>query len=105
MSQFTLYENQNPDSKDSYPYFIDVQNQLLDSLSSRVVIPLAPFVSLGKSNISTLCPVTTISGEDFVLLTHQLTSVPLSALKTPLASLEHMRDDVVAAIDFLVTGI
>lgn len=105
MTQFTLYENQNPDSKDNYPYFIDVQNNLLDSINSRLVIPLASYEFLGKSNISNLCPKTTVNNESFVLLTHQMTNVPLSALKVPLASLEHMRDEIIAAIDFLVTGI
>jgi len=41
MSQFTLYENENKNSKKAYPYFVDVQNDLLDELNSRVVIPLS----------------------------------------------------------------
>lgn len=105
MGQFTLYENQNPDSKDTYPYFIDIQNNLLDSLNTRLVIPVTPYRLLGESSISKLCPRTTVNDESFVLLTHQMTSIPLSALKTPVTSQEHLRDEIVAAIDLLVTGI
>jgi toxin CcdB len=105
MGQFTLYENQNHESKDAYPYFVDVQNSLLDSLNTRLVIPLTPSKYLGDSNIVNLCPTTKVKDENFVLLTHQMTNVPVSALRAPVGSLTHIRDDIVAAIDFLVTGI
>ncbi len=105
VAQFTLYENQNQDSKEAYPFFVDVQNGLLNSLNTRLVIPLTPHRNLDHSNISNLCPTTTIDDVDFVLLTHQLTNVPVSALKAPVASLENLRDDLIAAVDFLITGI
>ncbi len=105
MGQFILYENRNQDSKDTYPYFVDVQNPLLDSLNTRLVIPLTPFKYLSDSNIGNLCPPMKVNDEDFVLLTHQMTNVPVSALLAPAESLEHLRDDIVAAIDFLITGI
>jgi len=105
MAQFTLYENQNPGSRESYPFFIDVQNSLLDSLNSRLVIPLTPYRNLDESNISNLCPIITLHEERFVVLTHQMTNVPDSALKAPVTSLDYLRDEIVAAIDFLVTGI
>ncbi len=105
MPQFTLYENQNPDSNEAYPYFVDVQCNLLDSLNSRLVIPLTHYRSLEKSNISNLCPKVSVNDEPFVLLTHQMTNVPLSALKTPVISVEHLRSKILGAIDFLITGI
>ncbi len=105
MSQFTLYENKNADSNETYPYFIDVQNDLLDSLNTRLVIPLTPSKYLGDVNIGNLCPITSINGTQFVLLTHQMTNVPVAALQAPADSLEHLREEIVAAIDFLVTGI
>jgi len=40
MSQFTLYENTNEESREAYPYFVDIQNGLLDSINTRLVIPL-----------------------------------------------------------------
>jgi hypothetical protein len=43
--------------------------------------------------------------ESFVLLTQQMTSVQVSALQTPKGSLEHLRDEIIAAVDFLATGI
>lgn len=104
MGQFTLYENTNQDSRDSYPYFVDIQNSLLESLNTRLVIPLTPAKYLAE-NITKLCPATTIEEEQFFLLTHQMTNVPVAALQTPKGSLGHLRDEIIAAVDFLVTGI
>lgn len=105
MTQFTVYENQNQDSKPFYPYFVDVQSNLLDSLNSRLVIPLTTCQYVDDAAISKLCPMAIIEGETFVLLTHQMTAVPSSALKVPVFSLEDLREEIIAAVDFLVTGI
>ncbi len=105
MGQFTLYENQNHESKNTYPYFVVIQNSLLDSLNTRIVIPLTPSNYLSDSNIGNLCPTSKVNDDDFVLLTHQMTNMPVSALRAPVGSLDYLKDDIVAAIDFLVTGI
>jgi toxin CcdB len=105
MSQFTVYENLNPDSRAAYPYFVDVQNTLLESLATRVVVPLARADSLRQHPINRLCPEASIRGEPHVLLTHQMTAVPVAALKAPVGSLQELRTEIVASIDFLVTGI
>ncbi len=104
MGQFVLYENTNPDSRDAYPYFVDIQNNLLDSLTTRLVVPLTPVKHLANP-ITKLCPLVSVENEQFVLLTHQMTTVPFSALQTPVGSLEDLRDDIISAVDFLLTGI
>ncbi|WP_036256026.1 CcdB family protein, partial [Spongiibacter marinus] len=42
MKQFDLYENPDSDSHATYPFFVDVQTDLLDDLNSRVVISTSP---------------------------------------------------------------
>ena len=105
MKQFTLYKNENKNSSKTYPYFIDVQNDLLDDLNSRVVIPLSAQETLNNLNAKKLCPEIEIDEGVFVLLTHQMTSVPCSALKSEVASLDHCRNEILGAIDLLLTGI
>ncbi|MFT4927223.1 MAG: toxin CcdB [Phenylobacterium sp.] len=105
MAQFSLYENQNPHSMQVYPYFVDIQNDLLDMLDSRLVIPVTPYHCADKVNIANLCPKVTIHGESYVLLTHQITSIPLSALKVVVTSLAYLRGEIVDAVDLLSTGI
>ena len=105
MDQFDLYVNTDKDTNKTYPYFVDIQNGLLDTLNSRVVIPLTPVRGSGKSYPDNLCPIVKIKNKNFALLTHQLTSVSVGFLKKKESSLASSQDDIVAAIDFLVAGI
>ena len=63
MAQFDLYVNTDQNTNKVYPYFIDIQNDLLDSLNSRVVIPLTPLQQSDKSYPKNLCPVVEIEGK------------------------------------------
>ncbi len=105
MSQFMLYRNEDGSSNDTYPYFIDIQNILLSDLNSRIVIPLSPHSALNNSDVKRLCPVIEIEGWNFVLLTHQMTSVPKSILKSEVTSLESQRYKILDAVDMLTSGI
>ena len=105
MCQFTVYLNEDVSSNDTYPYFIDIQNSLLNGLNSRLVIPLSKQTSLNNIAAKKLCPVLQINNESFVLLTHQMTTVPVSILKTKVISLESHRYEITDAIDFIISGI
>jgi toxin CcdB len=105
MTRFTLYKNQDKQSRNSYPYFVDVQNSLFSDLNSRLVIPFTRHESLNKTEVERLCPVISIDGNDHVLLTHQMTSVPVSILTQEEMSLEDHRYQILDAIDMLITGI
>ena len=105
MPQFSLYKNQDKRSKNTYPYFVDVQNSLFSDLNSRMVIPFASHETLRKTDAEKLCPVILIHGSKYVLLTHQMTSVPTSILQHEEVSLEDYRYEILDAIDMLITGI
>ncbi len=40
MAQFDVFENPNEETKQAIPFLLDVQAELLDVLSTRVVVPL-----------------------------------------------------------------
>jgi len=105
MSQFTLYLNKDKNSKKTYPYFVDVQNNLLSDLNSRLVIPLTPSKRVNEKVAQKLCPAINIDGEEFILVTNQMTTVPKSILKSEVDSLEQYRNQIIDAIDMLITGI
>lgn len=105
MSQFALYKNNDKSSAIAYPYFVDVQSELLNTLNTRLVIPLTPVELLEKKAPSHLCPIIHIDKGDFVILTHQMASVPSKILKEPVNDLSAFRNEIIAAIDFLITGI
>lgn len=48
MSQFALYQNHDKSTAIAYPYFVDVQSELLNILNTRLVIPLTPVELLEK---------------------------------------------------------
>lgn len=105
MSQFTLYLNKDKSSKKTYPYFVDVQNNLLSDLNSRLVIPLTPSTKVNEKVAQKLCHTINIDGDEFVLVTNQMTTVPESLLKSEVDSLEQYRYQIIDAIDMLITGI
>lgn len=39
MAQFKVYENPNDATRQTYPYLMDIQSNLLDELRTTVVIP------------------------------------------------------------------
>ncbi|EGQ7691948.1 CcdB family protein, partial [Vibrio cholerae] len=67
--------------------------------------PLTPLDLLEKKAPSHLCPTIHIEQGDFVILTQQMASVPTKILVEPVADLSTFRDEIIAAIDFLITGI
>ncbi|MEZ9946990.1 CcdB family protein [Vibrio breoganii] len=105
MSQFSLYQNNDTGTATAYPYFVDVQSEMLDTLNTRLVIPLTPVEMLEKKAPVHLCPVIHIDEGDFVILTHQMASVPNKILRDPVNELSTFRNEIIAAIDFLITGI
>ena len=96
--------NTDSDTNNAYPYFVDVQCQLLENLNSRVVIPLT-FALSDKTLPSNICPKVEINGEQFYLLTHQVTTVASSFLSQYESSLLLNRTDIINALDFLFSGI
>jgi len=52
-----------------------------------------------------LCPILHVDEGAFILLTHQMTSVPASILTAPAGSLETFSTEIIEAIDFLITGV
>ena len=55
MAQFDVYENSNPETRDIFPYLLDVQADILSDLPTRVVVPLVTASVLSKP-IPTLNP-------------------------------------------------
>jgi toxin CcdB len=84
-------------------FVVDVQASLLDELSTGVVIPLLPADS-GRI-IRDLNPAVEIDGRPFVVMTQELSAVPRALLKRSVGSLDAWRDEIVRALDILLTGL
>jgi toxin CcdB len=105
MAQFDVYRNTNPASRARIPYLLDIQSDLLDSLATRVVVPLCKPGMLKGRLAERLNPVFEVEGRELAMLTPELAGVPAKALGAPVASLSDQRGAIVAALDLLITGI
>ena len=105
MAAFDIHANPEPRIRGAMPYVIELQANLLSDLNTRFVAPLAP-ARLYKGVIQRLNPMIEIAGEPHVLITHQMAALPTRLLAAPpVANAEAHRYDIIAAVDFLVTGI
>jgi toxin CcdB len=103
MAQFDVYENQNPESKESIPYLLDLQADLLENLSTRVVVPLVTVAAMGKA-AKYLNPQFKIKRTTVIMSTAELAGVDLHVLGNKVCSLREHRFEIIAALDFLFTG-
>lgn len=105
MAQFDVYPNPSQQSRNLYPYLVDIQQPLLESLATRIVIPLAYAESFKQHAIKNLTPEIQFNDQKLLLMVPQLASMPSKLLKNPIGTLAHFRHEIIAALDFAVTGI
>ena len=103
MARFDVYENPNLASKAEAPYLLDVQADLLDNLATRVVVPLIKISAMGKT-AKHLNPRFTINKEQLVMSTAELAGIPVSDLGEKSGTLKERQDEIIAALDFLLSG-
>ena len=100
MAQFDVYKNENKLTNEKVPYLLDIQNDILDSINTRVVIPLVKdmkdFKGLTKEFI--------IENQKVYLTTSQMGTIHKNELKTKVTTLQNQKEDIKNSIDFLIYG-
>ena len=105
MAQFGVHRNPNPQTKAQVPFLLDVQSDLLADLGTRVVVPLGPASAMKGKLVRTLMPVFQIDGKSYAMLTPQLAGIEKKQMGSEVASLAEHRNEIIAALDLLLTGI
>lgn len=105
MPQFTVYHNKNPETLSTVPFLLDIQNDLLRDLDTRVVVPLSPAPAMKGRTLKPLMPILEIEGERYVMLTPQMAGIPKSELGAPVTQVDQYRYEIITAVDFLLTGV
>jgi toxin CcdB len=105
MGQFTVHRNTDPMTEHRVPLFVDIQNDLLTHLATRIVIPLARQQGQQYDIMWTLVPELTINGQRYVLLVPQLMHVKAEQLGPAVAEVKHERHEVLAAVEMLFKGL
>jgi toxin CcdB len=98
MARYDLYRN-----AEGSGYLLDVQSDLLEGLSTRVVIPLMP-PNIAPVPGRRLNPTFAIDGKDHVMVTQFMSALMVSELPDAEENLSRHHDAIVAALDMLFQG-
>ena len=104
MSQFDVYRNPDVSSSARFPFLLDIQSDLLESLATRVVVPLATATE-DSTPIARLMPVFEVGDRRLVMRTAEMAGVPRNAIGAQVGSLAGRRHEIVAALDVLISGV
>ena len=105
MQQFDVYANPSKTTRRAYPFIVDIQSDIISEIATRIVVPLGRKVDFKNEEMKRLTPTVTYEGEELLFLVPQIASVPARTLKNPIGSLSHLREEIIAALDFAITGI
>ena len=82
---------------------VDLQTDILDALTTRMMAPLAPLARAPKQ-IGRLNPILEINGELYVLQPQLMTAVAERQLERPVGNVDRHHDRIVAAISMVFNG-
>jgi toxin CcdB len=102
MAQFDVHRNPGR-HRDSIPFVVVVQSALYDDYRRRVVVPLVNKSSLGKVANPRFNPTFRIEGRAVVLHPLEIVSVARENLGEWVDSLEEEGDQIMSALDELLT--
>jgi toxin CcdB len=100
MARYDVYANPVVAERKQIPYLLDVQNDYIDTLSTRVVVPLWRETAFGP-RARNLNPVFTVATDTVVLDTAALAAVPGGELRKKVVSLREARSVIQEALDTL----
>ncbi len=100
MARFDIYSNPFAPELGQTPYLLDVQNDHLGPLATRIVIPMRSIKGFGTP-AEGLNPTFQVEGKSVILDTAALAPVPSALLKKPVQHLGGSRDSVLDALDTL----
>ncbi|MGA0572359.1 CcdB family protein [Variovorax sp. VNK109] len=103
MARFDVHAHPVAAMRKTVPYLVDVQNDFINGLDSRIVIPMRPASSY-RARLRDLNPVFEIRGKSVVLDTASMAAFPARELGPSIESLRGRHDEIVSAIDCLFGG-
>ncbi len=100
MARFDVYANPDAAERKHTPCFVDVQNDFIDELATRVVIPLRREAAFGPRPRN-LNPLVQVGADAVVLDTAALGAVPASELRKTAGHLRDAQGQIQEALDTL----
>jgi toxin CcdB len=102
MHQFDICSLRDSRGRETKNWVAILQHNRLSDLRSRLVAPLADTASMRQ--VKRLHPMVSFRGQQYILAVEQMGTVDVMHLGPPVGSIEHLRYEIISAIDFLFTG-
>lgn len=103
MAQFDVYPNPIESLRETHPWVVEIQSNLLKRPVALIGIPLA-HLELGTSGVERLNPRLDIAGETCVLETLAIGSYDPGDLRGRIANLRDQADVIWDALDYALHG-
>ncbi|CZY46640.1 TPA: plasmid maintenance protein CcdB [Enterobacter hormaechei subsp. steigerwaltii] len=105
LRQFNVYRNTSAATRDQLPYYMLIQDDYYEDLPTRVIVPLARNNRLPLWQ-SQLAPGINIEFKTFLIYSPMITNINNQKInpKDFVCNLRNARQDVIAAIDRLLTN-
>lgn len=100
MARFDVYANPDKSEHRHTPFVLDVQNDHIDAVETRIVIPLRD-AQVHGTRLDRIHPLFRIQERDVVLDTPTMATFPRGWLRQPVASLRNEQSQVQDALDTL----
>lgn len=100
MARFDVFLHPQAEARRKTPFLIDVQNEFIDGLQTRVVIPLRA-ASVNQRRLRDLNPEFEINGKRVILDTPALAAIPVRELGKCVDNLRSRSADIQSALDCL----
>lgn len=100
MARFDVYANPDAAERKQVPYMLDVQNDFLRGLETRIAVPLwsANYFPLRAKGLN---PELEVAGKKVVMDTASLGAIPMGELRRPVANLAREQLLIQDALDDL----
>ena len=100
MARFDIYTHPEAKARAKTPYLLDIQNNRISRLGTRVVLPLRSAAHFLQP-MDDLNPAFEVEGMHVVLDTAALAAFPATELKKPVLNLQNQSQAILAALDVL----
>lgn len=100
MARFDVYRHPDAVLRKHTPFLLDVQNDYISSVDTRVVLPMRT-AKLAGLPMRDLNPAFEIGGLQVVLDTPAIAAFPAADLRNPVMSLRTQAEPIVSALDTL----
>ena len=105
MAQFDVYANPTVASRDGFPYFVVLQNDQLDRLPTRWVMPLQRLDRAPSAMPRRLAQMVLIKGEPLHPAAHQCAAMPARLLRKPVTSPVAQQAILREALEAVISGV